>query len=91
LETFDGADPKTSGWVVRNVTGSDDVAIINIWVARACRLAGVFDPSWRPDRDYRVMESTLVQYAETASVLTSALDLCIWEYTRRPPRLLCAP
>ena len=90
LETFDGVGPKTSGWVVRNVTGSDDVAIIDIWVARACRLAGVFDSRWRPDRDYRVMESTFVQFADAAGVRTSALDLCIWEYARRSPRLLCA-
>ena len=90
LETFDGVGPKTSGWVVRNVTGSDDVAIIDIWVARACRLAGVFDPGWRPERDYRLMESTFVQFAAAAGIRTSALDLCIWEYARRSPRLLCA-
>lgn len=88
LETFRGVGPKTSAWVVRNLTGSDRVAIIDIWIARACRRAGVFDQAWRPEHHYRTMESAFVEYAKAAGIRTSALDLCIWEQARRYPRLL---
>jgi N-glycosylase/DNA lyase len=77
-----GVGPKTASWVVRNHTGSDDVAIIDIWLVRALTRAGVFPDSWRVDRDYGRYEEAFLSYADQGRVRASALDLCIWSQAR---------
>jgi endonuclease III len=42
LLSIEGIGPKTASWIVRNVMGSDDVAIIDIHILRACTGMGVF-------------------------------------------------
>jgi thermostable 8-oxoguanine DNA glycosylase len=83
-----GVGPKTAAWVVRNHTGSDDVAIIDIWLVRALTRAGVFLDSWRVDRDYGRYEDAFLSYADQGKVRASALDLCIWSQARAAGPLL---
>ena len=78
-----GIGPKTAAWIVRNVTGSAEVAIVDIWLIRALTQAGVFRSEWRVDRHYHLFEAAFLQYAAHGRVSPGALDLCIWEQSRR--------
>lgn len=82
LTTFPGVGMKTASWVVRNTTGSDDIAIIDIWVVRALTLAGVFPATWKLPRDYARYEQAFLSYAAAGGVSASVLDWCIWEMSR---------
>lgn len=78
LQKLPGVGPKTASWVVRNHLGSDDVAIIDVHVARAGLRAGFFDQAWRLPRDYRLFEEAFIGVAAHGRVRTSTLDACIW-------------
>jgi thermostable 8-oxoguanine DNA glycosylase len=78
-----GVGPKTAAWIIRNYTGSDDVAIIDIWLVRALTSNGVFLPQWHVERDYIRYEGAFLSYANQGRVRPAALDLCIWEQARR--------
>ncbi len=80
---LNGIGPKTAAWIVRNVTGSAEVAIVDIWLIRALTQAGVFRPEWRVERQYERFEAAFLQYAAHGRVSPGALDLCIWEQARR--------
>ena len=73
-----GVGPKTAGWVARNHTGTDDVAIIDVHVLRAGRRAGVFDAAWTAMRDYQRCEALFIAWARFGGVRASVLDACIW-------------
>ena len=79
---MNGIGPKTAAWIVRNVTGSADFAIIDVWLIRALVCAGVFRPSWRVERHYDHFEAAFLQLAAHGNVSPGALDLCIWEQAR---------
>jgi thermostable 8-oxoguanine DNA glycosylase len=81
-----GIGPKTSGWIVRNFLGSDEVAIIDIHVFRAGADAGVFDPGWTPARDYGQLEALFLCWAELGGVRAADLDAVIWSERARMPR-----
>ena len=83
LLSMNGIGPKTAAWIVRNVTGSAEVAIVDIWLIRALRKTGIFRPEWRADRHYDRFEAAFLQYAALGKVPPGALDLCIWEQARR--------
>ena len=78
-----GIGPKTAAWIVRNVTGTPEVAIIDIWLIRALTKNGIFGREWRVDRHYERYEAAFLQYATHGQVPPGALDLCIWEQARR--------
>jgi N-glycosylase/DNA lyase len=78
LQTLTGVGPKTASWVVRNVRGSDSVAIIDIHVLRAGVAASVFCPGWRLPTDYHLFESAFLAWARRGGVRTSSLDVTIW-------------
>ncbi len=80
--SLDGVGPKTAAWIVRNVTGSTDLAIIDVWLVRALTRIGVFLPEWRVERHYDRYEAAFLQYAAHGNVSPGALDLCIWEQAR---------
>ena len=88
LLSLNGVGPKTAAWIVRNVTGSAEVAIVDIWLIRALTQTGVFRPDWRIDRHYGRFEAAFLQYATHGGVSPGALDLCIWEQARRVGRFL---
>lgn len=73
-----GVGPKTASWVVRNLTRSDAIAVIDIHIRRAGVAAGVFDPAWKLPRDYLLFEEAFVAWAHLGRVGTADLDACIW-------------
>jgi thermostable 8-oxoguanine DNA glycosylase len=83
LTTLSGVGLKTASWVVRNLTASDDIAIIDIHIRRAGVAAGVFDPDWALPRDYLRFEDAFCAWAGVGGVPTAALDLCIWSTLAR--------
>jgi len=76
---FPGIGPKTASWVVRNWTGCNGVAIIDIHVQRAGIGAGFFSPFWRLPRDYALFEKAFCEVARIGGVATAALDACMWD------------
>lgn len=82
LTAVPGIGLKTASWIVRNATGSDEVAIIDIWLIRALTRAGVFPAGWRMPRDYRRYEHAFLAYADAGGVPASVLDWCIWDLGR---------
>ena len=78
-----GIGPKTSGWIVRNYLGSDEVAIIDIHVHRAGVEAGVFDSAWTPGRDYERLEALFLCWAQAGGVRASSLDAVVWSERAR--------
>lgn len=73
-----GVGLKTASWVVRNLTRSDLIAVIDIHIRRAGVAAGVFDPAWKLPRDYLLFEEAFVAWAYLGGVGTADLDACIW-------------
>lgn len=78
LTGLPGVGLKTASWAVRNLTRSDDVAVIDIHIRRAGVAAGLFDPAWKLPRDYRRFEEAFVLWAQIGGVPTADLDACIW-------------
>lgn len=88
LMTFDGVGPKTASWITRNYRHSDEVAIIDIHIQRAGRLAGVFGSGDKVERDYLAMENRLVQFSRAIEIRLSLLDNMIWNYMKRLTRVM---
>jgi len=78
LLTLPGVGPKTASWIVRNMTRTDLVAVIDVHIRRAGIVAGLFDPAWRLPRDYNHFETAFVVWARIGGVPTADLDACIW-------------
>jgi len=83
LVSLPGIGPKTASWVVRNMRCSDQVAIIDIHIARAGRIAGFFSQAWDPARHYTAMEDAFLRFAGAIEVRASVLDNLMWDHMRR--------
>lgn len=82
LTALPGVGPKTASWIVRNLRSSDDVAIVDVHIARAGRLAGFFSPSWDPARHYSLMEDAFLAFAKVIGARASVLDGLMWDHMR---------
>lgn len=82
LHEIEGIGPKTAAWILRNHFGSDDVAILDIHVIRACVKLGVFPKDVRLPRDYDMLEEKFLQLAVKLSIRPSILDAVMWEDMR---------
>jgi thermostable 8-oxoguanine DNA glycosylase len=78
LLRIEGVGPKTASWIVRNLLGSDDVAILDVHVLRACRAMSVFPSEVRLPKDYNVLESLFISFAKAIDVRASLLDAVMW-------------
>lgn len=78
LEQIPGIGPKTASWIVRNWRASDAVAIIDIHIARAGVVAGVFDPGWSVAAHYSRFEEAFLSWSVASRVPASKLDSAIW-------------
>lgn len=89
LLTLPGVGYKTASWITRNWWESDDVAILDVHVCRACELAGIFEPGSNPSKNYQALERRFLDFARTIGVRASLLDNLIWQTMRRlPPALV---
>ena len=82
LMTLPGIGPKTASWIVRNWSGSDAVAILDVHVVRAGQLMGLFPQRVRLPRDYGVLEARFLAFANAIGVPASLLDALIWREMR---------
>jgi N-glycosylase/DNA lyase len=78
LQQIPGVGPKTASWIVRNWRASDAVAIIDIHIARAGVVAGVFDPGWSVAGHYSRFEEAFLSWSTASRVPASMLDSTIW-------------
>jgi N-glycosylase/DNA lyase len=85
LLNLPGVGPKTAAWIVRNHLDSDEVAIIDIHLLRAGVDAAIFDPDWRPPRDYHQLETMFLAWAAQGQVRPADLDAVIWSERARSP------
>lgn len=77
-----GIGLKTASWVVRNWRQSDEVAIIDVHIARAGRIAGFLPHAWSPARNYADMEDAFLKFSAAIGVRASVLDGLMWDYMR---------
>lgn len=77
-----GIGPKTASWIARNWLGSEDVAIIDVHVARAGILMGLFPRDIRLPRDYAFLEDRFLQFASAIEVRPALLDAIMWREMR---------
>lgn len=85
LQRIEGIGPKTASWIVRNLLGSDEVAILDVHILRACTLMGVFPGNIRLPRDYRPLERRFIAFSEALNVRPSVLDAVMWSEMRTVP------
>jgi thermostable 8-oxoguanine DNA glycosylase len=85
LTILPGVGLKTASWIVRNHRASDNVAIIDIHILRAGRLAGIFSTCLDPAQDYFELERRFLAFADDLGVPASLLDALIWDYMRQMP------
>jgi N-glycosylase/DNA lyase len=78
LRGLPGIGPKTASWIVRNFTGSSDVAIIDIHIHRAGVGIGCFLPHWALPRDYEKFERAFLLLAAYGGVPAAVLDAFMW-------------
>jgi thermostable 8-oxoguanine DNA glycosylase len=83
LLALPGVGRKTASWITRNTSGTDDVAILDIHICRACEAARVFPAGSNPAREYPALESRFVEFARAISVRASVLDSLMWRTMRR--------
>lgn len=89
LCTLPGIGPKTASWVVRNRRRSDDVAILDVHIIRACCQIGVFPAKANPATDYFRLEEKYLDFSSAIGVRASMLDAVMWKVMRSVhPRLL---
>lgn len=78
LRQIDGIGPKTAAWIIRNHFGSDDVAILDIHVIRACSRLSLFPAEVRLPRDYEPLEQLFISFARAMNVRPAVLDAVMW-------------
>jgi thermostable 8-oxoguanine DNA glycosylase len=83
LMRIPGIGPKTASWVARNWLGSDEVAILDIHVIRACTLMGLFDRAMRLPRDYECLERRYLDFCAALGAKPSLLDAVMWSTMRK--------
>ena len=82
LMKFDGIGPKTASWIVRNHLDSDDVAILDVHVIRACCAMNVFKASVRLPQGYSALERRFLSLANAIGIRPSILDAVMWSEVR---------
>ena len=77
-----GIGPKTSAWITRNWLSSNNVAIIDIHIFRACCIVGLFSPKEHVQSAYFNLESRFLRFCEALEVEASLLDDFLWKSMR---------
>lgn len=87
LMQIQGIGPKTASWIARDWLASDEVAILDVHVVRACQLMNLFPQHIRLPKDYDQLEQRFIQFANALGVRASILDSVIWNEMREFSRL----
>ncbi len=83
-----GIGPKTASWIVRNRRASDEVAILDVHIVRACVHMGVFPENADPARHYFDLERRFLEFCASADAKASLIDAVMWATMRRLDRSL---
>lgn len=83
-----GIGPKTASWIVRNRRASDQVAILDVHIVRACVHMGVFPENADPARHYLDLERRFLEFCELTKAKASLIDAVMWATMRQLDRRL---
>jgi N-glycosylase/DNA lyase len=86
LRDVPGIGPKTAAWIIRNHFGSDDVAILDVHVLRACSRLRLFPEKVVLPRDYDHLQNRFLEFADALRVRACVLDAVMWSDMRTEPR-----
>jgi N-glycosylase/DNA lyase len=87
LLTVAGIGLKTASWITRNWLQSENVAILDIHILRAGKLAGFFKETENVSRNYFAMEESYLSFCKGLNVLPSNMDAVIWHYMKLTNKL----
>ena len=77
-----GVGPKTASWIVRNRRASDEVAILDVHIVRACRIMGIFPHAADPVRLYFELERRFLEFCRITGSAASSMDAVMWSTMR---------
>ena len=86
LMTVKGIGPKTASWIARNQGNCEDVAIVDIHIYRAGRLAGFVNPRWDMQKDYYKIEESFLDFCHSINALPSKMDSIMWNQMKESNR-----
>lgn len=78
LLTVKGIGLKTASWIARNYGNCEDVAIVDIHIYRAGRLAGFVSREWDIQKDYYKIEESFLDFCHSINALPSKMDSIMW-------------
>jgi len=88
LQKLPGIGPKTASWIVRNYRGSNEVAILDVHIVRACTTMGLFPQFSNLARDYFDLERRFLDFCSSTGAYPSVLDALMWATMRTISRPL---
>lgn len=77
-----GVGPKTASWIVRNRRASNEVAILDVHIVRACRIMGIFPHAADPVRLYFELEQRFLEFCRATGSAASSMDAVMWSTMR---------
>lgn len=77
-----GVGPKTASWIVRNRRASNEVAILDVHIVRACRIMGIFPHAADPARVYFELERRFLEFCRATGSAASSMDAVMWSTMR---------
>ncbi|MBO7047260.1 MAG: hypothetical protein J6W38_13100 [Prevotella sp.] len=86
LMSVNGIGPKTASWIARNYGNCEDVAIVDIHIYRAGRLAGFIDRRWDIQRDYFKIENSFLEFCHSINASPSKMDSIMWSQMKASSR-----
>lgn len=86
LISVNGIGPKTASWIARNFGNCEDVAIVDIHIYRAGRLAGFIDRNWDIQRDYFKIEESFLNFCNSINASPSKMDSIMWNQMKASSR-----
>lgn len=86
LLTVKGIGPKTASWIARNYGKCEDVAIVDIHIYRAGRLAGFVNREWDIQKDYYKIEESFLDFCHSINALPSKMDSIMWNQMKESNR-----
>ncbi len=81
-----GIGPKTASWIARNYSDCDDVAIVDVHIYRAGRIAGFVDSKWDMRKDYFKIEDSFLDFCHSINASPAKMDSIIWNQMKRSNR-----
>ncbi|WEK34737.1 MAG: hypothetical protein P0Y53_19800 [Candidatus Pseudobacter hemicellulosilyticus] len=87
LLSVDGIGFKTASWITRNWLQSENVAILDIHILRAGKIAGFFSGHCDVATHYLHLETSYISFCNALGVLPSNMDAIIWNYMKKTNKL----